>query len=222
MTTLLPKEEIKELLRRQLSNFFPISDKEREIISEAFPVALLRCEKCFKGIENKYYHKGDEVFFSPFHSGQWLLFLLYLANTVSLPSLTVVNKWGGVNKVLADKIYYLNKIMHSVDIYHEVEIPDVMFFEHPVGTVLGRANLNDGLCMYQGCTIGGNMSNGVEVYPYIGKNLTMYANSKIIGNSIVGDNVTLAANTYVKDTNIPSDATVFGSSPNLIIKYLSK
>ena len=50
----------------------------------------------------------------------------------------------------------------------------------------------------------------------------MMSGSKILGNSIVGDNVTLAANTYVKDTNIPSDSTVFGSSPNLIIKYLSK
>lgn len=218
MTTLLPKEEIKELLHRQLSNFFPISDKEREIISEAFPVALLRCEKCFKGIENKYYHKGDEVFFSPFHSGQWLLFLLYLANTVSLPSLTVVNKWGGVNKVLADKIYYLNKIMHSVDIYHEIEIPDVMFFEHPVGTVLGRGKYQNGLIIYQNCTVGGNKGH----YPTIGKNFHMMSGSKILGNSIVGDNVTLAANTYVKDTNIPSDSTVFGSSPNLIIKYLSK
>ena len=111
MTTLLPKEEIKELLHRQLSNFFPISDKEREIISEAFPVALLRCEKCFKGIENKYYHKKDEVFFSPFHSGQWLLFLLYLANTVSISYLNVDDKCAEVNKVLADKIYYLNKII---------------------------------------------------------------------------------------------------------------
>ena len=46
----------------------------------------------------------------------------------------------------------------------------------------------------------------------------MLSNSKIIGNSIVGDNVLIAANTYIKDTNIPSNSIVFGTSPNLILK----
>lgn len=214
MITLISKEEIEQLLYRQLSNFFPISEKEQAILHEAQPQALARCEKCFNEVDNKYYHKESEAFFSPFHSGQWLIYLLYLANTISL-CLTKFNIGEG-EKLLADKIYYLNKIMNGVDIYHEVEIPDVMFFEHPVGSVLGRAKYQNGLMIYQNCTIGGNKG----YYPILGKNFHMMSGSKILGKSIIGDNVTLAANTYVKDTNIPSGATVFGSSPNLIIKFL--
>ncbi len=123
--------------------------------------------------------------------------------------------WGG-GKNLADKIYYLNKIMNSVDIYHEVALPESFFLEHPVGTVLGRARYQDGFMAYQNCTVGGNK----DYYPTLGQNFKMMSGSKILGNSHVGDNVTLAANTYVKDTDIPDGVTVFGSTPNLIFKYL--
>lgn len=211
--------KLSDLVCHQLESFFPVSSTEKGLLSVAFPTAISRVEKCFENVDNKYFHRNGDTFFSPFHSGQWLIFLYYLANTLSTKlDLTIVNKWGG--KVLADKIYYLNKIMHSVDIYHEVELPDTFFLEHPVGTVLGRAKYKEGFIAYQNCTVGGNMKHGREVYSSIGKNLTMYANSAIIGDCTVGDNVTLAANTYVKDTDIPDNATVFGASPNLIIKYL--
>ncbi len=106
--------------------------------------------------------------------------------------------------------------MHSVDIYHEVKLPDVFFLEHPIGTVLGRAEYGDGFMALQNCTVGGNKGK----YPVLGRNFKMMSGSKIVGNSIVGDNVTLAANSYVKDTDIPSGVTVFGSSPNLIFKNI--
>lgn len=115
-------------------------------------------------------------------------------------------------------MYYLNKIMHSVDIYHEVALPSVFFLEPPVGTVLGRAVYSDGFMAYQGCTVGGNKGH----YPVLGRDFRMMSGSKILGNSHVGDGVTLAANTYVKDTDLPSGATVFGSSPHLILKYLKQ
>ncbi len=67
---------------------------------------------------------------------------------------------------------------------------------------------------YQNCTVGGNKG----FYPTLGKNFRMMSGSKILGESNVGDNVTLAANTYVKDTDIPDNSLVFGNSPNLIIK----
>jgi len=46
----------------------------------------------------------------------------------------------------------------------------------------------------------------------------MYSGSKIIGKSVIGNNVTIAANTYIKDAEIPNGAMVFGQSPNLVIK----
>ncbi len=210
-------DRISDLVKKQLSNFFPLSSEEESILDFSCPEILKKAEICFAGVDNKYFHRDGAIYFSPFHSGQWLIFLYYLANYISAKLFLIqINKWGGVNKDLADKIYYLNKIFHSVDVYHEVELPSSFFLEHPVGTVLGRAKYQDGFMAYQNCTVGGNKGH----YPTLGKNFKMMSGSKILGNSIVGDNVTLAANTYVKDTNIPEGATVFGSSPNLILKYL--
>lgn len=202
------------LLCRQLSGFFPVSDGESAMIADAMPEVLRRVEHCFAHVDNKYFRRGGEVFFSPFHSGQWLIFLCYMANTLSMNEDTDRT----ARKSLADKVYYLNKIMHSVDIYHEVALPSVFFLEHPVGTVLGRAVYSDGFMAYQGCTVGGNKGH----YPVLGRDFRMMSGSKILGNSHVGDGVTLAANTYVKDTDLPSGATVFGSSPHLILKYLKQ
>jgi serine O-acetyltransferase len=95
-----------------------------------------------------------------------------------------------------------------------VELPESFFFEHPLGMVLGRAKYGDEFFAMQGCTVGGNKMK----YPEIGKNVKMYSNSKILGKAIIGDNVLIAANTYIKGESIPSNSIVFGQSPNLIIK----
>lgn len=208
-------ELLPALVEKQLTGFFPMSETEEAIIKESIPLVVDRSEVCFSSIDNKYFHRKNEIYFSPFHSGQWLIFLYYLSNTIS-NNLTYFNKWEGVNKKLADKIYYLNKILHSVDIYHEVHLPSSFFLEHPVGTVLGRASYKNGFMAYQNCTVGGNKGK----YPTLGKDFHMMSGSKVLGDSHIGDGVTLAANTYVKDQDIPSGATVFGSSPNLILKYL--
>lgn len=49
----------------------------------------------------------------------------------------------------------------------------------------------------------------------------MWSGVTVVGNCKVGDHVTFAAGTYVKDTDIPDYSLVFGRSPNLIIKARS-
>ncbi|MDC2625154.1 hypothetical protein PO232_21045, partial [Bacteroides ovatus] len=61
---------------------------------------LNRCEYCFQRVDNKYFRLEVNLT----HSGQWLLFLYYFSNTLSHNGQTA----------LADKFYYLNKVMHSV------------------------------------------------------------------------------------------------------------
>ena len=118
------------------------------------------------------------------------------------------------NKSLADRIYYLNKTLNGLDLFYEIKMPDIFQLEHPVGSVIGRAKIGDYFSFFQGCTVGASM--GFE--PVIGENVTMYSHSKILGKSRVGNNVWISANTYIKDTNIPEQSLVFGSSPNIVIK----
>lgn len=46
----------------------------------------------------------------------------------------------------------------------------------------------------------------------------MLSNSKVLGGCKIGSHVIISANTYIKDTDIPSGSIVFGQSPNFVIK----
>lgn len=94
MKTPVTVSELEDILLRQLQGFFPVSAEERQMLSEAIPIVLTRCEKCFSQISNKYYSRDGQTYFSPYHSGQWLTFLYFLSNTLSR-YLTFINKWGG-------------------------------------------------------------------------------------------------------------------------------
>lgn len=200
----LTKEELLTNLIKKLELFFLISEQEKKVIFDSHAIVLDRLERCIIGVDNKYFKKGNKSYFSYTHSGQYLMYLYFFSNEFS--------KNNEVS--LKDKFYYLNKILHSVDIYAEVELPEVFFLEHPIGTVLGRATYGENFFAMQGCTIGGNKNS----YPILGNNLKMYSNSKILGKCNIGHNVVIGANTYIKDTNIPDFSMVFGQFPNLIIK----
>ena len=43
---------------------------------------------------------------------------------------------------MSDKLYALNKAMASVDLFYQVELPDIFTFDHPLGSVMGRASLS--------------------------------------------------------------------------------
>lgn len=194
-------EYIAKHINKQLENFLISNEDVTSYIEETINITL----RCFSKNKNKYYkNEFGEVVFSVFHSAQYSIFLYYLANTI----------YKYKNKDLANKIYYLNKILNSVDWYYEIELPEYWGVEHPLGSVLGRARYSNGLIVYQGCTVGGNKGK----YPTLGKNVILYSNSTILGDSNIGNNVVLSTGCTVKDQNVPDNCIVFGKSPNLIIK----
>lgn len=201
----IDKEELLTILLIRLKNFFFISKDEEDLIRKYHEDILIRLETCFLGVDNKYFHKNGKAYFSYCHSGQYLIYLYFYSR-----------KFADLKHSLKDKFYYLNKVMHGVDIYSEIELPSVFFFEHPLGLVLGRAVYGENFFAMQGCTVGGNK----EVYPKMGKNIKMFSDSKVLGNCTIGDNVWISANTYIKDEDVPANTIVFGSSPNLVFKKL--
>lgn len=196
--------EIRDLLFKQLSQFFPTNEEDKKNIVEVIPNVLKRLEINIASVNNKYFQTQYGNYFNPYHSGQYLVFLYFMSHEISK------NK----NLELADKIYYLNKSLNAIDIYHKVNLPETFFFEHPLGTVLGRANYGEHFFAMQGCTVGGTDRG----YPNIGKGLCLYSNSKIIGNCSIGDHVIMSANSYIKDLDIPNNTIVFGQYPNHVLK----
>lgn len=199
----LTEQYLINFTNQQIKNILISDDDVSPYVNEA----LDKLEVCFKPNNNKYYQNKES--FSVFHSGQYSIFLYYLSN--------IIFKRSG-NTEFASKIYYLNKILHAVDWFYAIDLPSFWGVEHPVGSVLGRAKYQDGLFIYQGCTVGGNKKK----YPILGRNVIMYSNSSILGDSKIGDNVMIAAGTIIKDQDVPNNSIVFGQSPNLIIKEKSE
>lgn len=201
-------KEIMRLLKRQLSNFWDF--EEFDLFECAVESALEKFYRSRTALRR--YYEDEKTQIDPCHSVQWSVFLYYLSNTLAKMSIQDV----------AAKVYYLNKIMNGVDWFYEIDLPEHFWAEHPVGGVLGKATYGDFLFVYQGTTVGGNRKRGIQYYPVLGDHVLMYANSTILGNTHVGNNVIISANTYIKDTNIPECSIVFGQSPDLMIKRKTK
>ena len=197
--------EINVLLLRQLSSFFVLSEDDKKAVEQSVPCALDKCERSFSKTRNKYYSEAGVTKFDPLHGRQWSRFLYELARCIFL---------GGGGASVSDKLYALNKAMASVDLFYQVELPDIFTFDHPLGSVMGRASYSDYFTFSQGCTVGNNRG----IYPRFGQSVFMLSDSKVIGDCEIGSNVIIGANAYVKDVDIPSNSLVFGQSPNLVIK----
>ena len=112
---------------------------------------------------------------------------------------------------LLEKIYYLNKIMHSVDIFYSVMLPKIFCVAHPLGTILGHAKYSDYLYVYQNVTVG---STNDGIYPEFGKFIALSSNTSIIGDCKVGNNVLFGGNSFIINKHIPDNSLVLGHYPN--------
>lgn len=203
------KEEILVNLYKQLNSFFSLKTTDHSNIESVIEIALLRALNCLKQINNKYYSQLNLV-----HSGQYATILYLVANEL-------FRKIG--RNDTSEKLYYLNKIMHSIDLYYEVQLPDLFHWEHPIGTVLGRAQYGKNFVVYQNCTVGGSWNKLEEIkYPTLGNDVILYSYSSVIGECRIGNNVILASHTYILNQDIPDNSIVFGQGKDIIVKPNNK
>lgn len=201
--------QIKDILLYQLKHHW--TDVEEMIIENALPDATKAVEENFRDLPNRRFFLDGEVQFSPYMSVQWMIFLYRLSHEI-------YKNGGASTPKEADQVYYLNKIMHANDWFYAIDLPTHFLCEHPLGSILGRAQYGDYLFVYQGTTVGGNRSKETLYYPVFGNNVVMFANSTVLGNSHIGNNVVISAETYIINNDVPDNSIVFGKSPNLIIK----
>lgn len=191
---------------RQMNALFPDVPVAPRQLAPDIRRALERLEHCFSHIRLKRFMQGRSAAFNHLHTDQYAMFLYWLGNTIY--------RRGG-SQTLATKAYALNKALHGLDVFYEVELPEIFAFQHPVGTVLGRAKFSNYLFVYQRCSVGANVDG---VYPTFGEGVVLYGGSAVLGRCAVGDNCWLSAGAQVKDTDLPANTVVFGQSPQLVIK----
>ena len=206
MRTTLSRDELTSYVTRQADALFPDGRVGVDGLAAPIARALERTEHCFSRISRKYFREAGETLFDHLHTDQYAMFLYLLANSI--------HRMSGDPR-LASKIYGLNKALHGVDAFYEVELPEVFAFQHPVGTVLGRAGYGNYFFVYQRCSVGSDLAG---TYPTIGEGVVMFGGSAIVGASTVGDNCWLSIGALVMDAAVPPGSVVFGRSPDLTVR----
>ena len=198
----LDRNDLALYVRKQFENLFPdgadLSDLPRFV-----DAALARVEHCFSRVRLKGFFANGEARFSHWHCDQYAIFLYYLANSAFRER---------PGHPIADKAYALNKALHALDAFYEVELPDVFAVQHPVGTVLGRASYADYFICYHNCTVGANLDND---YPSFGRGIVMYGGSRVIGKTVVGGNSFVSTGAIIIDGGaLDADSILHGIYPN--------
>lgn len=196
----LAPAELEQYVMRLVAHHLPDGYKPDAAHTRLFTQSLARVEGCFARIERKYYRRGNAAVFDHLNGDHMATLLYFFANTVWRQS-------GDVE--LPTRLFYLNKILHGLDLFYSVSLPDVFMLVHPVGTVLGHARYQDFLVVYQNCTVGAV----AEIYPQFGVGTILYSRTSVLGNCRLGDDVVLAANAMIVDLEVPSSTTVTGQYP---------
>ncbi len=201
----LPKEELTLYVVRQLNNNFYDKAIDIKDISDYMDTAIQRVEYCFSRVNNKYFFDGSSSVFNHLHGDQYCMFLYYLSNTI-------YKKNGDIN--ICSKLFLLNKMLHGLDAFYEISLPDIFLVVHPLATVLGRGVYSDYFVVYQRCGIGSNHN----VYPQLGKHVTMHPGSSVLGNSTIGNNCKIAAESLIIDRSLEDNMLYIGNPKQHTLK----
>lgn len=184
----------------QVNGLFPDPDRiVTDALLPAAQVALARLEHCFSHIDNKYFFDGEQAVFNHLHGDQYAMWLYLLANEL--------HRQGGAASTCS-KLFLLNKALHGVDAFYEVELPSIFLLVHPLGTVLGRGSYSDYFVAYQRCGVGSNK----DIYPTFGKHVTLRPGSAVLGACVIGDHCQIATESLVLDRDLP-DHTLYIGGP---------
>ena len=111
---------------------------------------------------------------------------------------------------LSYPLYVLSKVLYSMDIHPSAQIEPGVVIDHGIGVVIGEtAEVGSGTLIYHGVTLGAKKVKKGKRHPKIGKNVTIGAGAKILGNIIVGDDVVIGSNSVVL-IDIPQKSLVVG------------
>jgi serine O-acetyltransferase len=196
----MPRDALEKYLTRLLHAHIPDGYEAPRQLGVCLDLALDRVEHCFSRIERKYYRHEDKLVFDHLNGDHMATLLYFLGNTL----------WRETGDPgLPTRLFYLNKIMHGLDLFYSVRMPEVFLLVHPIGTVLGNASYGDYLVVYQNCTVGAV----TDVYPRFGTGTILYSRSSVLGDCQVGNNVVFAANAQIVNVGIPDDSLVLGQYP---------
>lgn len=119
-------------------------------------------------------------------------------------------------KLLARIISQNTKFLTGIEIHPAAKIASGVFIDHGAGVVIGEtAEIEKGVIIYQGVTLGGTGKDKGKRHPTLGNNVMVGAGARVLGPFKVGDNVKIAANAVVLET-IPPNCTAVGVPARIV------
>ena len=202
----IEKAALINYVTRQLTLFYPDDTEVNLGLTQIMPIVIERMEHCFSHIHKKYYIDQGQAVFNHLNADHYAMFLYWVSNEA----------WRQGYILIAEKAFLLNKALHGIDAFYSIALPDVFLFVHPVGTILGNASYADFLVVYQNVTVGADIAG---IYPNFGKGNVLYSKSSVIGQSTMGNNVSIATHSFVRNRDVPDDIVIVGLYPdNKIMK----
>lgn len=122
--------------------------------------------------------------------------------------------WRKANKhpnILNKMILKRYSHKYGLEISINAEIGRGLYLGHPYNITVGNGSkLGDNVNLHKGCTIGRENRGKREGAPMIGNNVAIGINATVIGNIHIGNDVMIAANSFV-NFDVPDHSIVLGN-----------
>lgn len=113
-------------------------------------------------------------------------------------------------RLLARCISQFAKWLTGIEIHPAAKIAGGVFIDHGMGVVIGEtAEIEEGVVIYQGVTLGGTGKECGKRHPTIKKNCIISSGAKVLGGFTVGEGARIGAGAVVLK-EVPPYATVVG------------
>ena len=120
-------------------------------------------------------------------------------------------------RLLARIISQTAKFFTGIEIHPAAKIQGGVFIDHGTGVVIGEtAEIEEGVVIYQGVTLGGTGKQTGKRHPTIKKGAIISAGAKVLGGFTVGEYAKIGAGAVVLK-EVPPYATVVGV-PGLVVR----
>ena len=120
-------------------------------------------------------------------------------------------------RLLARATSQFAKFLTGIEIHPAAKIAGGVFIDHGTGVVIGEtAEIEEGVVIYQGVTLGGTGKQTGKRHPTVKKGAMISAGAKVLGGFTVGEYAKIGAGAVVLK-EVPPYATVVGV-PGIVVR----
>ena len=124
--------------------------------------------------------------------------------------------WERDFRLFARFLSQFTRFLTGVEIHPGATLGRRVFIDHGMGTVVGEtAEIGDDVHMFHGVTLGGDDPRPVKRHPTVEDDVTLGANSTLVGDITIGEGATVGAGAVVVE-DVPPGETVVGNPARIV------